>query len=884
MLWCGRLLLEFKRTKAKLLQESRYPLQPDEVSCAHSGDSVHLSVAANRERALSQGSNHDSTGLARQDGNFFQPQVDRSQFKIKKSVSFQSVSTSLLSSRDQHDFYSKDMIHDDDDSSGESVSELFIIKTDSMEEEDDDEDDDGEVESMVASLYKEMEEQVQEVKNIADENMSVISNKQDPRPLSSNATKILPPDSTSQNAVPPKKLFKIPIFSSSEVETKKADGVVYDFTAFIDNDLDENDDMLNANVIFSSAGDIVSTLDLWATDKDYFKNEKDCPVDKIPSFHEVKAVRADADLSNVLSPKLNSDQPAFVNEKIRADKVTRVQVPATKVPGKVKDGLTLVDKKEIAKNTPTSTKASIEEQVQKLRSMGMVTKQRLLVQRMRTEADRQEKAAKRKLEIAEVKRLVSFKIQCVNDNLSRLGLDSTAHLPNVHNFGQLPTDVLLPSSSKLARDVYYSESDLIRPCDTPFPIPPSLSWNPVLDIVSNVMTPKPMVLSVEDIVRYPRRRQKRVDMKFCVTIYEEGDWDAPSSNLGDAVIDADISIPTFFNGLDHTIQDHVLSARRFSGFVADYVVVPEPSEDPDTIHNTDSASVLTDFERFQEDFDDYRYDNVGRNQPSVTYITNLEMLTYNKRQNKGPSNYDAPGGFDIDDFYDDDESVYDDEGDNLFNEELHDASASLISNLTFDTSIFTKECDTEEAFDNAFGNMFNAAEKERVSYLNDLDMEQSNWINESDVMDLYSIAEEGDQTSRRHSSFALSFSLSAIVLAKARSEDDYFRKKNRAYTQTIKKLKVEDISDDCDDSFSVKTNNTKWKKKGGRVKNYLNDNKWISTTACRKNDLNHIGFSSEAGGPGQTSIQSHASDERFNSSDDMDGYIDRYHNLFSMSY
>jgi hypothetical protein len=247
------------------------------------------------------------------------------------------------------------------------------------------------------------------------------------------------------------------------------------------------------------------------------------------------------------------------------------------------------------------------------------------------------------------------------------------------------------------------------------------------------------------------------------------------------------------------------------------------------------------------------------------------------RQYRGPGHYEGPGEFEREDIYDDeDDSLYDE--DNLFNEELMDASASLVSNLTFDTAMLGQtdhdDIDIGDAFHSQFGMILDAAEKERSEYLNDLEAKLSdrslsvgkgnnNIFEGSEIMDLYSIDEglDDDDLSRRRGD-EMSLLLSDAILSKAREDDGKFRKQNRLNIRALRNVEIEEEKPPLSFQMKVKKN-TKSKSKN----NYLNSNKWVKNTASRKYCLKYTGVPEEV--PGVTSVQAY-----YNASEKDDDEVD----------
>jgi hypothetical protein len=140
--------------------------------------------------------------------------------------------------------------------------------------------------------------------------------------------------------------------------------------------------------------------------------------------------------------------------------------------------------------------------------------------------------------------------------------------------------------------------------------------------------------------------------------------------------------------------------------------------------------------------------------------------------------------------------------------------------------------------------MLNEAEKERTSYLNDLDRDhQSHMMGDADIMDLYSIVEESDEASQRKSD-EIDLFLSCNILRKAREEDESFRKRNRAAAKALRNINKDKLTNSI---ISVRKVN---KKKLN--KNYWDHNKWTHGTACRKNSLHYNGRAEDS--PGQSCI------------------------------
>jgi len=448
----------------------------------------------------------------------------------------------------------------------------------------------------------------------------------------------------------------------------------------------------------------------------------------------------------------------------------------------------------------------------------------------------------------------------------------------------MPEDTFAPSTHKATRRVYYPELTLMRPHDCPPPMPMTSTSYPALSDISS-MTSLPVSCSVEKYTRFPRRRHECVNMKFLASVSEVGEWDNSSLScvLRHCIPDDESTAPSFFDKMEDesSFETEMKSVRKYSGFVADYVSLHHQEESLVESLSTylnagygfdgeDSNSMLTDFNKFQEqeEFNDDRYIDVQRNQAGDEYyyqphddfkyrsdIGDRFIESRYNQDSRGPHENEAPGEFEFVHYYDDDDSsMYDEDEDNLFNEELHDASVSLISNLTFDTAIVLKdEPVNSEAFDNEFGLILSAAEKERVSYLNDLEQEaeRSNWQNEeSDIMDLYSIAEEGN-TSTPSTLQKNDILVSRTILSRAREDDELFRRQNRANIRAVR-----NVEEDRIEGISTIVGRKGTKTKGKAQKSSSLSSRWVTGTACRKYNLNFTGTRSEI--PGESSMRAYA--------------------------
>ena len=258
------------------------------------------------------------------------------------------------------------------------------------------------------------------------------------------------------------------------------------------------------------------------------------------------------------------------------------------------------------------------------------------------------------------------------------------------------------------------------------------------------------------------------------------------------------------------------------------------------------------------------------NSYDVHSLQDIFLENTEDRQYRGPQAYEGPGEYDLEHIYDDDEeSLYDE--DNYFNEELLDASASLVSNLTFDTALLWTDNTAgqkEEIFESEFGMILDAAEKERSSYLNDLDTQPlpldvtrndgNSYFEGSEIMDLYSI-EEGDgdnfddELSQRKGD-EINLLLSDAILLRAREDDSAFRKQNRAHLRALRTVRL-DLDNQSDVSSTATGLHTKKKVR----KNYLESNKWVKNSACRKNNLDYNGIPDDI--PGVTAVQSYEDEQ-----------------------
>ena len=282
-------------------------------------------------------------------------------------------------------------------------------------------------------------------------------------------------------------------------------------------------------------------------------------------------------------------------------------------------------------------------------------------------------------------------------------------------------------------------------------------------------------------------------------VHADGDYESASNTLNSA----NLSFESYYS-------------RGATSFTGNYTESERnPVSGHDNIENCDKSQ------------DRVHDRNQNHREPHIEDI----FLINEKGRLIGPQNYEGPGEIEWDDYYDDDgSSCYDD---NYFNEELQDASASLVSNITFETGFVNAE---SMIFQDDFGLMFDAAEKERSVYLSELDVRQSgilidgesNTLAGPDAFDCLN-----DELSRRKS-VELDTIFCSNMLTSCREEDIAHRQRNCLQRKALRNVEIVDQASDSKKIIQRIKGNSK-------RKIYFEKNKWVPSSACRKHKLNYNG-------------------------------------------